>query len=56
MNKIIRARQRRFVGHVMRRGKIEDLSLTGRIPGLEQEEDRGRKVYGWNSKSSRRWK
>ena len=23
----------RFVGHVMRRGKIEDLSLTGRIPG-----------------------
>ena len=29
----IRVRQMRFVGHVMRRGKIEDLSLTGRIPG-----------------------
>ena len=29
----IRARQMRFVGHVMRRGKIEDLGLTGRIPG-----------------------
>ena len=29
----IRARPMRFVGHVMRRGKIEDLSLTGRIPG-----------------------
>ena len=23
----------RFVGHVMRRGKIENPSLTGRIPG-----------------------
>ena len=29
----IRASQMRFIGHVMRRGKIEDLSLTGRIPG-----------------------
>ena len=29
----IRARQMRFVGHVMRRGKIEDLSLTSTIPG-----------------------
>ena len=29
----IRGRQLRFVGHVMRGGKIEDLSLTGRIPG-----------------------
>ena len=28
----IRARQPRFIGHVMRRGKIEDLSLTDRIP------------------------
>ena len=26
----IRASQMRFIGHVMRRGKIEDLSLTGR--------------------------
>ena len=26
----IRARKMRCVGHVMRRGKIEDLSLTGR--------------------------
>ena len=29
----IRTSQMRFIGHVMRRGKIEDLSLTGRIPG-----------------------
>ena len=29
----IRARQMRFVGHVMRRGRTENLSLTGRIPG-----------------------
>ena len=29
----IRAKQMRFEGHVMRRGKIEDLSLTGRVPG-----------------------
>ena len=29
----IRARQIRFVGHVRRRGKIEDISLTGRVPG-----------------------
>ena len=29
----IRARQMRFVGHVMRRGKREDLSLTSTIPG-----------------------
>ena len=28
-----RARQMRFVGHVTRRGKIEDLGLTGRILG-----------------------
>ena len=27
------ARQMRFVGHVTIRGKIEDLGLTGRIPG-----------------------
>ena len=52
----IRARQMMFVGYAMGRGKIEDLGLTGRIPGLEQEEEKGRKVYGWNSKSSRRWK
>ena len=29
----IRARQMRFVGHVMRRGKIEDLRSTSTIPG-----------------------
>ena len=41
----------RFVGHVMRRGKIEDLSLTGRIPGY-----RAKEIYGWNNKNSRKWK
>ena len=29
----IKATQMRFVGHVMRSGKIEDLSSTDRIPG-----------------------
>ena len=28
---VSRARQMKFVGHIMRIGKIEDLSLTGRI-------------------------
>ena len=33
-NYLVKIRKMRFVGHVMRRGKIEDLSLTGsRIPG-----------------------
>ena len=35
----IRRRQMRFLGHVMRREQIENLSLTGRIPG---ERGRGR--------------
>ena len=51
----IRARQMRVVRHVMRRGMVEELSLTGRIPGCRA---RGRKtkgeVYGWNNKNSRR--
>ena len=43
----------RFAGHVMRRGKIEDLSLTGRIP--DKRKTKG-EVYGWNNKNSKRWK
>ena len=31
--KTIRIRQMRFLGHVMRRGELENLSLTGKIEG-----------------------
>ena len=35
----------RFVGHVMRRGKIEDLSLIGRIPPGCRARGRQREKY-----------
>ena len=41
----IRARQMRFVGHIMRRGKIEGLSLTGRIPPGCRARERQRDKY-----------
>ena len=41
----IRAKQMRFEGHVMRRGKIEDLSLTGRIPTGCRARGRQREKY-----------
>ena len=42
----IRARQMRFVGHIMKRGKIEDTSLTGKISVVEQEEeDKGINIW-----------
>ena len=41
----LRARQMRFVGHVMRREKIEDLSLTDRIPPGCRTRERQREKY-----------
>ena len=29
----IRSRQMRFLGHIMRRGELEDLSITGKLDG-----------------------
>ena len=54
----VRARQMKFVGHIMRIGKIEDLSLTDRIPSVCRPRGslREGKVYGWYNKNSRKWK
>ena len=53
--KIIRTRQMRFLGHVMRRGEIEHLSLTGKIEGKRAWGKTERHLYEEFGKLSR-WK
>ena len=37
----------------MRREELEDMSLTGRVPGKKSERKMERKVQGWDSESGR---
>ncbi|GFO01083.1 RNA-directed DNA polymerase from mobile element jockey [Plakobranchus ocellatus] len=39
----ISKRQATFLGHVMRRGKLEHLVTTGKFEGKRTEEDKGRR-------------
>ena len=45
--KSIRKRQLRFLGHVMRKGELENVCLTGRVEG-RRARGRESQIHGWN--------